>query len=110
MEWICTICGQKISSETRPIACPLCGVAEKYIIPEKEFRGFPSKLNAKSIQNLNVALSLENNAAKEYLEFGKVCLQLGDNDAADLFFALAKVEKGHQIAIKKMLSGIQKDL
>jgi len=101
--WICTICGKEIESDSRPLACPLCGANGEYIVLEKDFKGFPKKLETKSKEDLNAALELEKNATTSYFKYAKECEELGDKEAARSFTALAKVESGHQISIRKML-------
>jgi rubrerythrin len=104
MKWACKVCGKPIESDSRPIACPLCGANGEYIVLEKDFKGFPQKLEERSKENLNAALNLERNATQDYIAYAKECNALGDAEAATMFEALAKVESGHQIAIRKMLS------
>jgi rubrerythrin len=103
MNWICSICGRIMESDSKPLACPRCGVNGAYIVLEKDFKGFPKKLEQKSKDNLNAALDLEKNATISYFKYAKECEELGDKEAATLFTALAKVEAGHQEAIRKML-------
>jgi len=103
MKWVCKVCGKVMESDSRPLACPLCGVHGDYIVVEKDFRGFPKELKQKSKDNLNAALSLERNATNLYSRFAKECKELGDAEAATMFTALARVEAGHQLCIKKML-------
>ena len=103
MKWVCSVCGKVIESDSRPLACPLCGANGDYIVLEKDFKGFPQKLDPKSVENLNAALNLEKNATVDYLRYAKECDEIGDIEASVLFTALAKVELGHQVAIKKML-------
>jgi rubrerythrin len=95
-----------MESDSRPLACPLCGVNEEYIILEKVFKGFPKKLEQKSKDNLNAALDLEKNATTSYFKYAKECEELGDKEAARLFTALARVEAGHQQAIIKMIVSV----
>jgi len=52
---------------------------------------------------LKAALSLEQNATKEYFQYAREAEELGDKEASTLFSALARVEAGHQTAIRKML-------
>lgn len=106
MKWICPICGKIIESDTRPVACPLCGVNGSYIILEKDFKGFPKNLQSRTKENLNAALNLETNATNMYLKYASECEALGDKEAAVLFEALAKVETGHQLAIRRMLGTV----
>ena len=103
MKWVCTICGKIIESNNKPLACPLCGVNGDYIVLEKDFKGFPEKLEPKSKENLSAALELEKNATTSYFKYSKECEELGDKEAATLFTALARVEAGHQQSIRKML-------
>lgn len=100
---MCSVCGRVIESDIKPLACPLCGVNGEYIVLEKDFKGFPEKLEPKSKENLNAALDLERNATTSYLKYAKECEELGDKEAATLFTALARVEAGHQHSIKKIL-------
>lgn len=102
--WICIVCGKLIESESKPLACPLCGVNGEYIVSEKDFKGFPKKLDTKTKENLNAALALEKNATTTYYDYAKESERLGDKEAATLFVALAKVEAGHQVSIRKMLA------
>jgi rubrerythrin len=104
MKWICTICLKSIENQNKPLACPLCGANGKYIVEADTFKGFPEKINKKTKENLNAALSLEQNAAKEYFQYAKEAEELGDKEASSLFNALAKVEVGHQTAIRKMMN------
>ena len=103
MKWVCKICGKVIESDGKPAACPLCGANGEYIVLEKDFCGLPQKTEPKTKENLNAALALENNAAKDYFRYAKECKDIGDSAASELFTALAKVEVGHQSAIKRML-------
>ncbi|OGI12615.1 hypothetical protein A3K64_03350 [Candidatus Micrarchaeota archaeon RBG_16_36_9] len=103
MKWICRVCGMIIESEVKPLACPLCGVNGDYIVLEKDFKGFPEKLEPKSKENLKAALELEKNATVSYFRYASECEQVGDIETAILFKALARVESGHQQAIRKML-------
>jgi len=103
MKWICTICLKPIESETKPLACPLCGSNQEYIVEEKSFKGLPEKINEKTRENLKAALSLEQNATKEYFQYAREAEELGDKEASTLFTALARVEAGHQTALRKML-------
>jgi len=104
MKWICPICGMKIESNDKPLACPLCGANGSYIIPESDFSGFPKDLKTESKESLRAALELETNATRDYFRYAMECEKVGDIETAKLFTALAKVENGHQIAIRKMLS------
>jgi len=103
MKWICSVCGKIIESDTRPLACPMCGVNGEYIVLEKDFKGFPKEIENKSKANLNAALELERNATSSYFKYAKECEELGDKEVATLFTALARVEAGHQQSIRKML-------
>ena len=103
MKWVCKVCGKVIESDSRPIACPLCGVNGDYIVSEKDFSGFPKEIKKKSKENLNSALGLEKNATDMYTRFAKECKEIGDTETATVFTALARVETGHQLSIKKML-------
>lgn len=107
MKWICVVCLKSIESENKPLACPLCGVNGDYIVEEESFKGFPEKINEKTKENLNAALSLEQNATKEYFQYAREAEKLGDREAVSLFTALAKVEAGHQTAIRKMMEAVK---
>jgi rubrerythrin len=102
-KWICVVCLKEIDNENKPLACPLCGANGDYIVEEGTFKGFPEKINEKTRQNLNAALTLEQNATKNYFQYAKEAEQTGDKEAAVLFTALAKIEAGHQTSIRKML-------
>ena len=106
MKWVCSICGKVMESDSKPLACPMCGANGDYIVLEKDFKGFPSKLEAKTKEDLNAALELEKNATNNYFKYAKECEELGDKEAATMFTALARIEAGHQHSIRKML-GIQ---
>lgn len=103
MRWICSICGKTIESDSKPLACPLCGVSGDYIVLQENFKGFPRELKQKSKDNLGAALDLEKNATTSYFKYAKECEEIGDSEASMLFTALARVEAGHQQAIRKML-------
>lgn len=103
MKWVCSVCGRVIESDTKPLACPLCGVNGDYIVLEKDFKGFPEKLTPESKKNLKAALELEKNATSSYFKYAAECEQVGDVEAATMFTALARVETGHQQSIRKML-------
>jgi rubrerythrin len=103
MKWICSICGKSIESDTKPIACPLCGANGDYIVLEKDFTGFPKKVEPKTKENLDAALTLETNATKNYFAYAKEAEDVGDKQAATMFTALARVEAGHQQSIRKIL-------
>jgi rubrerythrin len=103
MQWICSICGKVMDSNEIPMACPMCGASSDYIVPEKDFAGIPTNHDQKTIENLNAALALETNATRDYFRYAKEARDSGDIHVADMFTALAKVESGHQVAIKKSL-------
>ncbi|MFH0830045.1 MAG: ferritin family protein [Candidatus Aenigmatarchaeota archaeon] len=103
MKWVCKVCGRVIESNERPIACPLCGACSDYIVPGKDFKGIQKATKQKTVENLNSALSLEKNATSLYEKFAKESREHGDDDAAMMFTALARIEAGHQISIKKRL-------
>lgn len=103
MQWICSVCGKVMECNEKPIACPMCGAISDYIVLEKDFIGIPTKHDAKTMENLNAALALETNATNEYLKYAKEARDSGDRHVCDMFTALAKVEAGHQVAIKKSL-------
>jgi rubrerythrin len=109
MKWICKICGKSIESNERPIACPLCGANGEYIVCEADFKGFPTEIKAKTREDLNAALSLEQNATADYTRYAKECKELGDLQASEMFTALARVEAGHQVSIRKMLCAKVRD-
>ncbi len=103
MRWVCKVCGKVIESDGRPIACPLCGAVSDYIVPEKDFCGIQKNVKPKTKENLNSALALERNATDLYEKFARECEALGDSDAAMMFHALARIEAGHQVSIRKRL-------
>jgi rubrerythrin len=103
MKWVCSICGKVMESEGKPMACPMCGAISDYIVPEKDFEAIPTNHDQKTIENLNAALALETNATSMYLMYAKEAKERGDKRVFDMFTALAKVESGHQVAIKKAL-------
>ena len=107
MKWICVVCTKIMESENKPLACLLCGSNGEYIVEEGSFKGFPEKIDKKTKQNLEAALNLEKNATNEYLQYAKESEEIGDKEAAVLFKALAKVEAGHQFALRKMLQAVK---
>jgi rubrerythrin len=103
MKWVCSICGKAIESDSKPIACPLCGANGDYIVLEADFKGFPEKVEPKTKEHLNAALELETNATRDYFNYAKECEEIGDVQAAEVFTALARVEAGHKQSLRKML-------
>jgi rubrerythrin len=103
MKYVCKVCGKTIECVMKPLACPLCGVNGDYIVLERDFTGFPQKIDPISLEDLKAALRLEENATADYLKYANECKKVGDIEVATLFEALAKVENGHQIAIRKMM-------
>jgi rubrerythrin len=92
-----------MESEGKPMACPMCGAVAEYIVLEKDFKGIPVEKEPKTVENLEAALALETKATHIYFEYAKDAREKGNRHVADMFTALANVEAGHQVAIKKSL-------
>ena len=100
MKWVCIVCGKKLEEDHKPDACPLCGVAAEYFVEAASYEKPTDRLSKAVAADFDRALELEKTATQLYGEAAERARSEGDDLTEAFFRALAKNEKGHQVAIK----------
>ncbi len=103
-QWRCLVCGKKFISEVKPVACSVCGVEAKYIVNEKNYNRPAKGISSQSETSFQKAMDLEVEATRIYNQFAEQARRENDKLTELFFQALAKNEKGHQVAIKFQLA------
>lgn len=100
MNWVCQVCGRRLSEDHKPDACPVCGAVSEYFISAEEYERPDDTLSEPAVADFNRAYALEVEATRIYNEANERARAEGDGLTALFFEALARNEHGHQVAIK----------
>ncbi len=100
MKWVCIVCGKKLAEEHKPEACPVCGVSAENFVEAAAYEKPSDKLSESALADFDQALDLERTATRLYSEAAERARDEGDDLTEAFFQALAKNERGHQVAIK----------
>jgi rubrerythrin len=97
----CRICSEAYVGNGKPVNCPFCGAAEKYIILAKNWKeDMISTLTDVSERNLKKALELEIETSGFYRCAARVAME---EDVKAMFAAFAKIEAEHASTMRRML-------
>jgi len=97
----CRVCGEAYVGKGKPLNCPFCGAAEKYIVLAKNWKeDMISTLTDVSERNIKKGLELEIEASGFYRCAARVA---AEEDVKAMFAALAKIEAEHASTMRRML-------